>query len=127
MYIPAYTEVKEHTRLIAFMKSYNFALLISNFKEFPDITPLPFVVTEDHQKLKLITHPAIVNPHWKNLDENKNVLVLFQGPHCYISPDFYENKVNVPTWDYKMVAAYEKPKIFQEREKHLNLVHSMLR
>ena len=125
MYIPGYTKVKNRTRLVAFMKRHNFALLISNNEKHPDITPLPFVVSEEAWKLKLITHIARVNSHWKNLNEKKNVLVLFQGPHCYISPQFYESKVNVPTWNYTMVAVYGKPKIFHEREKHLNLVHSM--
>ncbi|OGU77590.1 MAG: hypothetical protein A2V93_05635 [Ignavibacteria bacterium RBG_16_34_14] len=125
MYIPAYTEAKDRIKLVAFMKSYNFALLISNNEEHPDVTPLPFVVTEEERKLRLVTHIARANPQWKNLNGKENVLVLFQGPHCYISPKFYESRMNVPTWNYTMAAAYGKPKIFHEREKHLNLVHSM--
>jgi transcriptional regulator len=125
MYIPFYTEVKERTQLIAFMKRYNFALLISDNENRPDVTPLPFVVSEEAEKIKLISHIARGNPQWKGFDESKDVLILFQGPHCYISPRFYESNINVPTWNYTMVAAYGKPKIFHNREKHLNLVHSM--
>ena len=125
MYIPDYTEVKDRTKLITFMKEHNFALLISSNSDFPEVTPLPFVISEEKGNVKLITHLARANPQWENINEKENVLVLFQGPHCYISPDFYESKINVPTWNYTMVAACGKPKLFHEREKHLTLVHSM--
>ena len=125
MYIPDYTEVKDRTKLITFMKEHNFALLISSNSDFPEVTPLPFVISEEKGIVKLITHLARANPQWENINEKENVLVLFQGPHCYISPDFYESKINVPTWNYTMVAARGKPKLFHEREKHLTLVHSM--
>jgi len=125
MYIPDYTEVKDRTKLITFMKEHNFALLISSHSDFLEVTPLPFVISEEKGIVKLITHLARANPQWENINEKENVLVLFQGPHCYISPDFYESKINVPTWNYTMVAARGKPKLFHEREKHLTLVHSM--
>jgi transcriptional regulator len=38
------------------------------------------------------------------------VLVIFQGPHTYISPTWY-NHVNVPTWNYQAVHVYGSPRI----------------
>lgn len=124
MYIPSYTLEKDHQRLISFMKNHNFALLISSGGSYPEITPLPFTITGTSDNLKLVSHISKANNQWRDID-NRNVVVLFQGPHCYISPRYYESKVNVPTWNYTLVAAYGKANIFNERDKHLNLVHSM--
>jgi transcriptional regulator len=123
MYVPSYTAEQNNEKLISFMRKYSFAVLISpGF--YPEITPLPFVISDKPDGIKLITHIAKSNPQWKNI-EKKNVLVLFQGPHCYISPDYYESRINVPTWNYTVVAAYGKAKIFHDRKKHVDLVHSM--
>lgn len=39
------------------------------------------------------------NPAWHVLD-GSSLLVIFHGPHCYISPDYYGKPENVPTWNY---------------------------
>jgi transcriptional regulator len=41
---------------------------------------------------------------------NPEVLVIFQRPHTYISPTWY-NHVNVPTWNYQAVHLYGLPRI----------------
>jgi transcriptional regulator len=48
------------------------------------------------------------------LDKNAEVLVIFQGPHTYISPTWY-NHVNVPTWNYQSVHVYGKPQIITDK------------
>jgi transcriptional regulator len=53
----------------------------------------------------LYAHCAKANPHWKDL-EGQNVLVIFTGPHGYISPSWYTTKPAVPTWNYTAVHAY---------------------
>jgi transcriptional regulator len=50
------------------------------------------------------------NPLWKTFEKNPEVLVIFQGPHTYISPTWY-NHVNVPTWNYQAVHVYGSPRI----------------
>ena len=37
------------------------------------------------------------------LNNETNALMLFNGPHCYVSPRFYHSEINVPTWNYSMV------------------------
>jgi transcriptional regulator len=56
---------------------------------------------------------ARANPQWKSFGENE-LLVVFQGPHGYISPSHYELKQNVPTWNYIAVHAYGKAKLIEE-------------
>lgn len=35
--------------------------------------------------------------------EDVEALMLLKGPHCYVSPRFYQTKVNVPTWNYAQI------------------------
>src|SRR5207249_2012477 len=42
-------------------------------------------------------------------------LVIFQGPHAYVSPAWYTTPLAVPTWNYAVVHAYGTPRILDER------------
>ena len=66
----------------------------------PVATHLPFLVDDGLKELK--SHMASANSHWKGL-AGKNVLVVFQGPAHYISPEWYGEKMQVPTWNYAIV------------------------
>jgi transcriptional regulator len=58
------------------------------------------------------------NPQWKEFFEDE-VLLIFTGPHAYISPRWYEEKERVPTWNYAAVHAYGIPRIHEARkDKH---------
>lgn len=58
---------------------------------------------------------ALANPQAKIIDEQQ-VLVVFSGPHAYISPSLYANKVQVPTWNYIAVHAYGTAKLINGQE-----------
>ncbi|MCK5665090.1 MAG: FMN-binding negative transcriptional regulator, partial [Thiotrichaceae bacterium] len=51
-------------------------------------------------------------------------LVTFHGPHCYISPSWYES-ASVPTWDYVTVQAYGTAKVFDNPEKTRELIEAL--
>jgi transcriptional regulator len=57
----------------------------------------------------LIGHLARYNPQWRVPDGGTQALVVFQGPHGYVSPSWYPGKRDdprqVPTWDYLIVEA----------------------
>jgi transcriptional regulator len=57
---------------------------------------------------------ALGNPQWKTLQNGREVLVIFQGPHAYISPAWYETMPAVPTWNYATVHAYGLPRIITD-------------
>jgi transcriptional regulator len=44
------------------------------------------------------------------------VLVIFSGPHAYVSPRWYEDEERVPTWNYAAVHAYGVPKLMNDKE-----------
>ncbi|WP_089743587.1 FMN-binding negative transcriptional regulator [Gracilibacillus ureilyticus] len=64
---------------------------------------------------------ARANPHWKKLDE-KEVLVVFSGPHAYISPTWYMAENAAPTWNYSAVHVYGRIKLINNKEKLLMML-----
>jgi transcriptional regulator len=58
---------------------------------------------------------AYGNPQWKTFDTGEDVLVMFQGPHAYISSSWYEHE-NVPTWNYQAVHIYGTANILNEED-----------
>lgn len=58
---------------------------------------------------------AYGNPQWRTFETAEDVLVIFQGPHSYISSSWYEHE-NVPTWNYQAVHVYGKAVILTEDE-----------
>ena len=63
-------------------------------------------------------HLARANPQWRDFSE-KEVLLVFSGPHAYISPRWYEETERVPTWNYAAVHAYGVPRVIPSREEKL--------
>jgi hypothetical protein len=47
------------------------------------------------------------------LDEE--VMVVFSGPHAYVSPRWYLEKERVPTWNYAAVHAYGIPRMIEDK------------
>jgi transcriptional regulator len=115
MYIPKLYEVTDEPTLWAFMRQFNFALLISSdAAHVPFATPVPF--TMDEGKRVLRTHIARANPQWRQLEPEREALVVFQAEHALISPRWYESSPQVPTWNYATVHAYGRPRILDPAE-----------
>lgn len=106
MYIPSYYQMPDAAQQAAFLRQYPFATLVSAADNLPSATHLPFVLqTNDDGTWQLFSHLAKANPQAAQLSQSP-VLVIFQEPHAYISPRFYDKKMNVPTWNYVAVHVY---------------------
>lgn len=125
MYIPKHFEQNDREKSIAFMRAYNFAIVVSVKDEIPIATHLPFVIEERDSELVLISHMSKANEQWKTVAE-KDVLVIFSEPHAYISPTLYEKQQNVPTWNYVSVHAYGKITILDSDEGKLSVLHKQM-
>jgi len=68
----------------------------------------------------LVAHMARANPHWKDLVDLKECLVIFQGAQNYVSPDWYPSKQTthkvVPTWNYEMVQVKGIPTVIESTD-----------
>ena len=112
MYTPSRFKETDPQVLFELIERHNFGILFSQHGSEPEATHLPFLVDRDRGNSgTLIAHFARANKHWRQLDTNKEVLVVFQGPHSYISPSWYKNRETVPTWNYATVHAYGLPRI----------------
>lgn len=104
------------------IETYPFGILVSQDDAEPYASHLPFMWSPGGAHGVLIGHVARANPHWKSWDAETRVLVIFQGPHCYISPGWYEQQETVPTWNYVTVHVYGTPVVSHDPE-HLRHGH----
>eukprot|EP01006_Ploeotia_vitrea_P000772 TRINITY_DN103630_c0_g1_i1.p1 TRINITY_DN103630_c0_g1~~TRINITY_DN103630_c0_g1_i1.p1 ORF type:complete len:232 (+),score=30.33 TRINITY_DN103630_c0_g1_i1:99-794(+) len=123
IYCPNYYKQPSLAILHRLMKQFNFAMLLSVGADgVPSISHIPFTLKvnpeDPEHKGKLVAHVAKANQHWKAFEDgNQKAMVIFQGPHAYISPMWYENPPNkVPTWDYCVVHAHGTPKTVHDKE-----------
>jgi transcriptional regulator len=83
-----------------------FAILISTVNAGhgaqPMVTHAPVIQDESAGQGWLAAHVARANPHSAALDDGAEVLVVFSGPHAYVSPSWYD-EASVPTWNYAVV------------------------
>lgn len=71
-------------------------------------------------------HVAKANPHWKHFESQPQALVIFHGPHAYISPSNYVTGENVPTWNYGAVHVYGEARVFAEPDQLLPMLHDLI-
>lgn len=117
MYIPKHFREDDLSVLQALMRDYSFATLVSVQDDgVPIATPLPFVYEPEPGPYgTLKAHMALGNHQWHTFQAEREVLVIFQGPHAYISPSLYEVELSVPTWNYATVHAYGKPRTIDDQ------------
>lgn len=125
MYIPKTNLTIDKTEIVAFMKQFSFATIITAKDSFPIATHLPFLVTTKDDNIILTSHFAKANEHWQDI-ENKNVLVIFSEPHAYISTKNYDKELNVPTWNYISIHAYGQGKLIIETEKTFEVLEKTI-
>ena len=112
---------------LAFMRANPFTILISSTDEGPFATHVPLIIREAGDQLHLRGHVAKANPHWKYIEQNpENTLVIFHGPHAYISPANYTTREVVPTWNYGTVHVYGNARTFSSAEELLKMLHELI-
>lgn len=125
MYIPKHYLMNDKEEILDFIRQYSFATLITVKDNFQEAVHLPFVVDELNNELILYSHFAKANNQWKNIVDNK-VLVIFSGPHAYISPKHYESKMNVPTWNYVSIHVYGNGEIIEDKNESFLVLDKMI-
>ncbi len=108
MYKLAHFTEADDKKIIAFIKENSFALLTGFAEEYPVATQIPLEVEERAGKLLLHGHIMRKTDHHKAFEKNNNVLVVFTGPHCYVSASWYSNPQTASTWNYMTVQAKGK-------------------
>lgn len=132
MYLPGHFEETRGEVMAALMRAHPFATLVTLSADAAcgfaathipleyDPLPAPFGT--------LRGHVARANPLWRDAGAS-HALAIFQGPHSYISPDWYPSKLEsgkaVPTWNYAIVHAHGPLNFFDEAQRLRDLVETL--
>jgi transcriptional regulator len=110
MYLPSHFAESRPRVLRDFIASHPLGLLVTQNRDGGiEANSVPFFLdaTDDATPGVLRAHVARANPLWKEARDDVDALVVFQGPHGYVSPAWYPSKAEhgkvVPTWNYLMV------------------------
>lgn len=125
MYIPAYSSVTDTNLLKTFIEENSFGALISNSEGEVNVNHYPFLLKEEKGIITLWAHLAKSNPQWKQIS-SKKCTIVFTGPHAYISPVYYAEKLNVPTWNYTAVHAHCQASVINEPSLEKSLMKEMV-
>ncbi|MGG0409874.1 FMN-binding negative transcriptional regulator [Peribacillus simplex] len=123
MYIPKHFQLKDEEIIYDFIEKYSFATLFSQHNGEPYATHLPLTLNKGESAL--YGHFARPNEQWKDI-ECQQVLAVFQGPHCYISPSWYETTMAVPTWNYVSINLYGKMEIVEDQKVIFDSLNDMV-
>jgi len=117
LYVPPHFRVDNREQLLEFVERNAFGTLVSSGAGGLHVSHIPFVVERDADgAIRLLGHVARANPHWQALEAADHVIAIFNGPHAYVSPTWYQQHPSVPTWNYAVVHAHGKARLHDEFE-----------
>ncbi|HLV98896.1 MAG TPA: FMN-binding negative transcriptional regulator [Ktedonobacterales bacterium] len=127
MYIPPAFREDDLAVLHALMRDYSFAILVTQQGGVPVATHLPLLLDARRGPYgTLLGHVSRANAQWTGFNGTQEALVIFQGPHAYITPSWYEPGLNVPTWNYAAVHAYGTPRIIEDQVTLVKLLDDLV-
>lgn len=122
MYIPRSFAESDLDALHDFIEQNSFGVLVSQVDGSPFATHLPLFLDRKNGSCGTLTgHVARANPHWRHLT-GQSVLAMFNGPHAYISPTWYEAENVVPTWNYVACHVYGDVTLIEDDDSLLDLL-----
>lgn len=123
MYVPKYFVIQDEEMKYEIIEQNSFATLFSQHNGKPYATHLSLLL--NRETLILHGHFARPNEQWKD-SGNQEVLAIFQGPHSYISPSWYETNNAVPTWNYVAVHVYGELEIVEDEQELIGSLQDLV-
>ena len=122
MFVPKMFRLEDQTAIAEVITSCDFALLVTAAAGQPQASHLPLLYLPERGPYgTLLGHIAHSNPQWRDLErlqrDGGEAMVVFQGPHAYVSPSWYGADAagrSVPTWNYLAVHAYGRPVLIED-------------
>lgn len=129
MFIPATFSEHDPEVLTDLIRQYPLGILVTGGVSGLMVSPVPFLHRRKDGRLWLVAHLARANPHWREIFDLKECLVVFKGADNYITPDWYPSKIQghkvVPTWNYEMITVNGIPTIIEDVSWLRNQVEQM--
>ena len=119
LYIPSHFRVEDPQALFDLIEANAFGTLVTAGAAGLHVSHIPFLPERDPDgRVRLLGHVARGNAQWEALEGAQHLLAIFQGPHGYVSPGWYQNHPSVPTWNYAVVHAHGRARLMDEAELH---------
>ncbi len=118
MYKFSYYTEQDTEKVITFMNENPFAFITGTGDKYPVATQIPLEIKKEGDKIFLQGHLMRKTDHHLAFEKNNNVLVLFTGPHCFVSASWYTNPSVGSTWNYITVHAKGKITFMDEAGTH---------
>lgn len=119
LYVPPHFRPENPDDLYALVEQNAFGTLVTSGPRGLHVSHVPFVPERGSDgKVRLLAHMARANEQWQALEGATHLVAIFQGPHGYISPGWYQSHPSVPTWNYTVVHAHGRARLMEEAELH---------
>lgn len=132
MYTPASFREERLEVLHGLIAAHPLGALVRHGADGLSADHLPFEIaaaTLDAPFGILRAHVARANPLWRAAGGDDQALVIFQGPHAYITPAWYAEKrrsgKEVPTFNYAVVHAHGPVRVIDDAAWLLGLVERL--
>ncbi|WP_336246863.1 FMN-binding negative transcriptional regulator [Streptomyces cupreus] len=141
MFVPAAYRQPDQSWTIDMIRSNPLALLVTADPQGPGVhaTHVPVILdpaagdptaddptADDPAEIVLLGHMNRANPHWAAVDAGE-ALVVFTGPHSYVSPTIYQTTPAAPTWDFTSVHVRGPVQRLAQSEPTLAVVQATVR
>ncbi|MDQ3049290.1 MAG: FMN-binding negative transcriptional regulator [Bacteroidota bacterium] len=104
MYSLPYFKEPDEKVVREFIDKHPFAFVTGcDANNRPVATQLPVFLEEDGSRLILRGHMMKNTDHHKAFIHNRELLVVFTGPHAYVSATWYSDPHQASTWNYMSV------------------------
>ena len=115
MYVPSRFKKEDHGAVFELIRENPFATVITHAEDGKVfVNHLPILVDSED---RLFGHLARANPQWNHFERGEEAVLVFHGPHTYITPSWYQiNQGNVPTWNYAVVHVSVRARVIHDYE-----------
>jgi transcriptional regulator len=115
MYHRAHFKEEDRARIVEFMRANSFVTLIGRDAAGRiEATQIPAIVEERGDRLWICGHVVRGSSHQRALEVHPEALMIFTGPHTYVSATWYPNPQQASTWNYMSVHARGKVRFLDE-------------
>ena len=126
MYIPKHNQIHDVATCVSFMQMNIFATVISLLDGALFASHLPLLTTVRDEQVIITGHFAKANPHWHAFEAAPaSCLVIFTGPHAFVSPSTYTLNHGIPTWNYVAVHVSGRVRISHDEADKRAMLHAL--
>ncbi len=130
MYTPKYHALTNVAAMRAHIAEYPLGAWVCMAQSQLMANHIPFVLDVQHGAHgRLLGHVSRANPVWRQLADGAPSVVMFMGPHAYITPSWYPGKNQhgkvVPTWNYVTVHAHGMARAIEDTEWILDVINRL--